>query len=419
MALSIATLMVPVTALWLTRFFIYKWMGILDTLWAVILPSFMGSSPFFVLLFYWTFTRIPKELYESAQLDGAGAFRVWAMIAMPLTRPAITAVGVLSFVFYWSNYIDPLLYLNDQRNYTLPLGLQSLQQMMPTNFPLLMAGAVFITLPVLIMYILAQKYFLQDVRAVGLAIDEDKFTGTDATDDKGEAKPIEVQPGKPKQLTPVSTARLSLRHSAKRFSKLLRLFMAFNILITLAATIMYRPDHDGYQGTHLFFMPRQNWDIDNHRELPFLPEEFRDVDFLAGLAELRDGQHGAWLIRHHPDLAAELNYRAKHKGFADPNQYKHTEYALYEEYMLYWHYEQYQELKEFEPPGVHNSAEDYTLREAIRRPPITPELSSGQIPVISNQDMQVTVVEQQTQRAVPALQPIVWQSKVLTPPPRT
>lgn len=164
---SLAALMVPVTALWLTRFLVYKWLGALDTLWALILPSFMGTSPFYVLLFYWTFSRIPTELYESARLEGASAFRVWASIAMPLSRPAITVVGVLAFVAYWSNYIDPLLYLNKQADYTLPIGLQSLQQMPAIGFPLLMAGAVMITVPVIAMFMLAQRYFLQDMRGAG------------------------------------------------------------------------------------------------------------------------------------------------------------------------------------------------------------------------------------------------------------
>jgi multiple sugar transport system permease protein len=77
------------------------------------------------------------------------------------------AVGVLSFVFYWSNFMEPLLYLNDQANYTLPLGLQALKQMQPTNFPLLMAGAVLITIPVLVMFVVAQRYFLQETRGAG------------------------------------------------------------------------------------------------------------------------------------------------------------------------------------------------------------------------------------------------------------
>jgi multiple sugar transport system permease protein len=165
MGASIAALMVPVTALWITRFIVYKWLNIFDTHWALVLPAFAGTSPLYVLLFYWTFTRIPRDLYDSARLEGAGAFSVWWRVAMPLSRPVITAVGVLAFVFYWSNFLDPLLYLNNGQLNTLPVGLQALQQMQPTNFPLLMAGAVMITLPVIVMFMFAQRFFLQDARA--------------------------------------------------------------------------------------------------------------------------------------------------------------------------------------------------------------------------------------------------------------
>jgi multiple sugar transport system permease protein len=167
MVISIAALMVPVTALWLTRFVIYKWIGVIDSLWAVILPAFMGTSPFYVLLFYWTFSRISPELFEAARLEGASAPRVWASIAIPMSKPAVVAVGVLAFVLYWSNFIDPLLYLNNQQNYTLPVGLQALQQLVPTDFPLLMAGSVLITVPVVIMFMFAQRWFLEDARGAG------------------------------------------------------------------------------------------------------------------------------------------------------------------------------------------------------------------------------------------------------------
>lgn len=164
---SLAALLVPVTALWITRFMIYKWIGVLDTLWALILPAFMGTSPFYVLLFYWAFTRLPQELFEAARIEGASAWRVWATVAMPLARPAIVTVAVLSVVLYWSNYLDPLLYVNNQENYTLPVGIQSLHQMHPTLFPLLMAGAVVITLPVVLIFLFAQRYFLQETRGAG------------------------------------------------------------------------------------------------------------------------------------------------------------------------------------------------------------------------------------------------------------
>ena len=81
--LSIALLMVPTTALWLTRFLLFSWVGLTDTLLALVVPALGGSSPLFILLYYWTFRRIPAEVFESARLDGAGALAVWRGVALP------------------------------------------------------------------------------------------------------------------------------------------------------------------------------------------------------------------------------------------------------------------------------------------------------------------------------------------------
>jgi multiple sugar transport system permease protein len=162
--LAILALMVPTTALWLTRFVLFKYLGLIDTLWALVVPAFMGSSPLFVLLFYWTFRRIPVELFESAYLDGAGALRVWARVAMPLARPTLVAVGVLTWMLYWSDFINPLLYLKSESRYTLPLGLKLLQQMDKTNWPLLMAGAVVMTGPMVLFFLLVQRFFWPEGR---------------------------------------------------------------------------------------------------------------------------------------------------------------------------------------------------------------------------------------------------------------
>jgi multiple sugar transport system permease protein len=165
--ISFAVLMIPVTAVWLPRFVLFKEAGLLDSRLALVVPALGGTSPFFVLLFLWTFLRIPIDVYESARLDGAGALRVWAGIAMPLARPTIVAVGMLAFVAYWGNYIDPLLYLRSPEKMTLPYLLQILHQLDATNWPLLMAGAVLVTAPVALVFVIAQRSFLQQFREQG------------------------------------------------------------------------------------------------------------------------------------------------------------------------------------------------------------------------------------------------------------
>jgi multiple sugar transport system permease protein len=165
--LAVVLLMVPATAIWLTRYVLFSYLLLTDTLWALIIPAFMGTSPLFVLLFYWTFRRLPEEMIASARVDGASALRLWAAIAMPLARPTILAVGVLTFVHYWSDFINPLLYLKSQRFYTLPVGLQFLQQMDRTNWPLLMAASVVMIAPVVLLFLLVQRYFWPEGRLAG------------------------------------------------------------------------------------------------------------------------------------------------------------------------------------------------------------------------------------------------------------
>ena len=161
--LSIMLLMIPDASVWLFRFQILRWLGLLDTLWALIVPAFAASSPLFVLLFYWTFRRIPAEIYEAARLDGASALVVWQRLALPLARPTLVGVTVLTFVLYWSDFVSPILYIFQPRYYTLPVGLQILKQLDPTNWPLLMAAAVLMTLPVFFLFVLAQRFFLRAV----------------------------------------------------------------------------------------------------------------------------------------------------------------------------------------------------------------------------------------------------------------
>jgi multiple sugar transport system permease protein len=168
LALAVALRMVPVTALWLTRFVMFTQLRLIDTIWPLVAPVWMGSSPLFVLLFYWSFRRTPPALFETARLEGMGALGIWAQIGMPLARPATMAVGVLAFVQYWSDFINPLLYLKSDAHYTLAVGLRIMQQMDITGGPLLMAAAVVMTVPVLAVFLVAQRAFWPDARMAGV-----------------------------------------------------------------------------------------------------------------------------------------------------------------------------------------------------------------------------------------------------------
>lgn len=158
--LTIVLLLIPGAAVWLFRFQIMGWLGLLDTLWALILPSIAATSPLYVLLYYWSFLRLPDNLFEAARMDGASPIQSWRWIGLPLVKPATVGVAILSFLFYWGDFISPVLYLFDPNTYTLPIGLQILNQLGSTNWPILMAGAMLITIPVILLFALLQRFFL-------------------------------------------------------------------------------------------------------------------------------------------------------------------------------------------------------------------------------------------------------------------
>lgn len=166
---AVALMLVPSSAFWLTRFLVFKWVGWIDSYLALLAPAIMGTSPLFVLLFYWTFRRVPQDLIESARLDGAGVITLWSRVMFPLAKPTAVAVGSLTFITYWSDFISPMLYIKSEELYTLPIGMQQLHQLDKTNWPLLMAAAVILTLPPVVMFMLVQKAFLQESRFSGHA----------------------------------------------------------------------------------------------------------------------------------------------------------------------------------------------------------------------------------------------------------
>ena len=164
---SVVTLMVPTTALWVPRFVMFKTLGLVDSLWVLMVPALMATSPFYVLIFALAYSRIPPQLFEAARLEGLSPLKAWATIAWPLARPAAFAVAMLAFVFHWSNFVDALLYVRDESLYTLPLGLRALQTFEVTLHPLMLAGAALATIPSLIAFLIGQRALFARTLEVG------------------------------------------------------------------------------------------------------------------------------------------------------------------------------------------------------------------------------------------------------------
>jgi multiple sugar transport system permease protein len=158
---NLVLLIIPAASLWLFRFQILRWVGLADSLWALLLSLTASASPLFVLLYFWSFRRIPREVFAAARLQGASPLQALWYIGLPLVKPTSLAVGLFTAILFWSDFVNPVLYLHNPARYPLAVGLQILNQMDPTNIPVRMAGAVLMALPILGLFLLLQRVFLQ------------------------------------------------------------------------------------------------------------------------------------------------------------------------------------------------------------------------------------------------------------------
>jgi multiple sugar transport system permease protein len=162
----LATLMIPSQVLLVPQFILFQKLGWVNTFLPLWVPSFFGTA-FFVFLLRQFFMTIPVELEEAARIDGAGPFRIFFTIVLPLIKPALTAVAVFSFQGAWNDFLGALMYLNDPSKFTLQLGLAQFQGTFHTQWNLIMAASVVVMLPMLIIFFLAQRYFVEGITLTG------------------------------------------------------------------------------------------------------------------------------------------------------------------------------------------------------------------------------------------------------------
>jgi multiple sugar transport system permease protein len=157
-AISIAALMVPVTALLVGRFSVFKVLGVIDTWVPLVALSLIGMSPIYVLIYAWAFGRVPPSLFDVARTEGLGILGIWRRVAMPQVRPVTAGVATMVFVLSWGDFTSPLIYLFSERLYTLPLGVRELASLPSPMTPVMLAGAVMATLPVLVVIAVGQRW---------------------------------------------------------------------------------------------------------------------------------------------------------------------------------------------------------------------------------------------------------------------
>jgi multiple sugar transport system permease protein len=165
-AVIIATLFIPQFVFLIGNYLVVDTFGWLDTLLAVIVPGAAGAFGVFFLRQF--FASLPVELEEAALIDGANRFQIFTRVILPVSKAPLATLAVLSFLVNWNDFLWPVYVLFSAQNYTLPPGLAVLQGAYTTNYTIIMAGAMVASVPVLLIYLFAQKYIIQGVSRSGL-----------------------------------------------------------------------------------------------------------------------------------------------------------------------------------------------------------------------------------------------------------
>lgn len=166
-AVLIGTMLLPWQVTMVPRFLVVRELGMYDSLWALIVPKFLGEA-FYIFLLRQFFLTIPQEMIDAARVDGCSELGVLTRVVLPLSRPALATVGLLQFIAAWNDYGGPLLYLNDPAKFPLAYGLEQFVSSHSSRIDLLMAAATLFTLPIVVLFFLAQRTFVRGITTTGL-----------------------------------------------------------------------------------------------------------------------------------------------------------------------------------------------------------------------------------------------------------
>ncbi|MEK5645622.1 MULTISPECIES: carbohydrate ABC transporter permease [Paenibacillus] len=165
--LMLATMMIPGQVTLIPMFMWFSKINWVNTHWPLIIPPVL-SNAFGVFLLRQYMSSIPKELEDAGRVDGLNPWQIYWKIVLPNCKPALAALGIFTFMGNWNNFLTPLIYLDDQKKFTLPLIIASFQGLYSTDWPLLMAASCISLIPVLIVYIFAQRYFIEGITLSGM-----------------------------------------------------------------------------------------------------------------------------------------------------------------------------------------------------------------------------------------------------------
>lgn len=163
----LATMMLPAQVTMIPLFQTFRGLGWINTILPLVVPAFCGNA-FFIFMLRQFYRTIPPSLMDAARIDGAGDLRIWARVVLPLSRPALAVVAVFSFIGAWNDFLGPLLYLMDDDKYTLAIGLARLQGQYSSDWGRMMAMSVVMTLPLIVLFFLAQRTFIEGIKLGGV-----------------------------------------------------------------------------------------------------------------------------------------------------------------------------------------------------------------------------------------------------------
>lgn len=167
--LLISTLMLPDAVTLVPKYILFAKLHWINTYLPLTVPAWFGGGAFNVFLLRQFFMTIPYDLDEAARMDGAGNWRVFWSLLLPLAKPALTAVTIFSVMYNWNDFLNPLIYLNQQQFFTLALGLQFFQSEYGTQWTLMMAASVMMIAPMIVLFFLAQRFFIEGIQLTGIA----------------------------------------------------------------------------------------------------------------------------------------------------------------------------------------------------------------------------------------------------------
>ncbi|WAH44631.1 carbohydrate ABC transporter permease [Alicyclobacillus fastidiosus] len=165
--LIISTLMLPYAVTLIPTFIMWKSIGAVNTFWPLIVPAWFGGGAFNVFLLRQFFLGIPRELDEAAYIDGATPWQVFWRVVVPLSKPAFIAVGIFTFIGVWNDFLSPIIYLNSDSKFTLALGLAQFLGQYQQQWGYLMAASTVVLLPIVILFFVLQRYFVQGITLTG------------------------------------------------------------------------------------------------------------------------------------------------------------------------------------------------------------------------------------------------------------